>query len=124
LIVTDLRGRRQRRRMNMKLGLASFALAAALPIAGCVIIVDDDGAPPPERFGPDCDCPHECINPMNETCWHDEGGCAHDDADGDGLDDADEQDLGTDPENADTDGDGRGDGDEVAAGTDPLDCTC
>ena len=99
--------------------MASAALAAAF-LSGCIIIVDDTA----EHFGPDCDCPHECINPMSETCWHDEGGCAHDDADGDGLDDADEQDLGTDPGAFDTDGDGAGDGDEVAAGTDPLDCTC
>jgi len=43
-----------------------------------------------------------------------------DDADGDGLTDAEEADLGTDPADADTDDDGVNDGDEVAAGTDPL----
>ncbi|MCC7022440.1 MAG: hypothetical protein IT338_06415 [Thermomicrobiales bacterium] len=42
------------------------------------------------------------------------------DTDGDGLTDADEAQLGTDPTLADTDGDGIGDGEEVAAGTDPL----
>lgn len=43
------------------------------------------------------------------------------DTDGDGLTDAQEQDLGTDPENADTDGDGLTDGEEVNDyGTDPL----
>jgi hypothetical protein len=43
------------------------------------------------------------------------------DADGDGITDADEHALGTDPNAADSDGDGVGDGDEVRAGTDPLD---
>ena len=43
------------------------------------------------------------------------------DADGDGLTNQDEADLGTDPEDADTDDDGLNDGDEVAIGTDPLD---
>lgn len=44
------------------------------------------------------------------------------DTDGDGLNDADEDNVyGTDPNNADTDGDGFDDGDEVAAGSDPLD---
>jgi Tol biopolymer transport system component len=41
------------------------------------------------------------------------------DTDGDGLTDADEADLGTDPARADTDGDGVSDGAEVLAGTDP-----
>ncbi|MBQ7189488.1 MAG: hypothetical protein IJR99_08755 [Kiritimatiellae bacterium] len=43
------------------------------------------------------------------------------DTDGDGLLDAQEEQLGTDPRNADTDGDGIGDGDEVdSEGTNPL----
>ncbi len=42
------------------------------------------------------------------------------DGDGDGLEDHEEEALGTDPEDADTDGDGWSDGDEVAAGTNPL----
>ena len=42
------------------------------------------------------------------------------DSDGDGLDDAVESALGTDPLVWDTDGDGVSDGEEVAAGTDPL----
>lgn len=43
------------------------------------------------------------------------------DTDGDGLTDAEEAELGTDPMNADTDGDGLTDGDEVNNyGTDPL----
>jgi len=45
------------------------------------------------------------------------------DADGDGIPDADEAALGTDPNNADTDGDGLGDGVELLAETDPLDPT-
>jgi hypothetical protein len=43
------------------------------------------------------------------------------DADGDGLTNAREAELGTDPQDADTDSDGVGDGAEVDAGTDPLD---
>ncbi len=43
------------------------------------------------------------------------------DSDGDGVSDADELGLGTDPYKMDTDGDGRGDGEERATGTDPLD---
>jgi hypothetical protein len=42
------------------------------------------------------------------------------DSDGDGLTDAEESLLGTDPFNSDTDGDGYGDGVEVEAGYDPL----
>lgn len=43
------------------------------------------------------------------------------DSDGDGLTDAEEDLLGTDPNNADSDGDGLGDGDEVNTyGTNPL----
>ena len=42
------------------------------------------------------------------------------DTDGDGLTDAEEADLGTDPELADTDADGLTDFEEVEAGTDPL----
>lgn len=43
------------------------------------------------------------------------------DADGDGLTDAEEAELGTDPARPDTDGDGYRDGDEVAEGSDPRD---
>lgn len=42
------------------------------------------------------------------------------DTDGDGLSDAEETNLGTDPNLADTDGDGYDDGFEVDAGTDPV----
>jgi len=43
------------------------------------------------------------------------------DSDGDGLLDGEEVSGGTDPTNADTDGDLIADGDEIAGGTDPLD---
>jgi peroxiredoxin len=43
------------------------------------------------------------------------------DSDNDGLDDATEYDLGTDPDNADSDGDGFDDGDEFEQGADPTD---
>ena len=43
------------------------------------------------------------------------------DRDGDGLTDAEEADLGTDPDAVDTDADGYSDGDEANAGTDPTD---
>jgi hypothetical protein len=46
-----------------------------------------------------------------------------DDRDGDGLSNSAEEELGTDPENADTDGDGTGDFNEVRFGSDPLDPT-
>lgn len=51
------------------------------------------------------------------------GGGVRPDADGDGLEDAEEILLGTDPENPDTDGDGLPDGWEVGHGLDPLDGT-
>ena len=47
-------------------------------------------------------------------------GCAASDADSDGLSDAEEGELGTDPNDEDTDRDGLSDGDEVELGTDPL----
>jgi len=46
------------------------------------------------------------------------------DSDGDGLSDAYEAMLGTDPFNPDTDGDGFSDGVEVASGSDPLNPAC
>jgi YD repeat-containing protein len=46
------------------------------------------------------------------------------DSDGDGLSDAQEAILGTDPFNPDTDGDGFSDGVEVASGSDPLNPAC
>lgn len=49
------------------------------------------------------------------------GGGGSVDYDGDGLSDAEEAELGTDPQDGDSDDDGWFDGDEVDAGTDPLD---
>ena len=46
------------------------------------------------------------------------------DSDGDGLSDALEITLGTDPFNSDSDGDGFSDGVEVASGSDPLNSSC
>lgn len=46
---------------------------------------------------------------------------AYPDSDGDGLDDPEEAELGTDPQNPDSDGDGLSDGVEFEAGLDPLD---
>ena len=54
--------------------------------------------------------------PANDDDDDDEGA----DTDGDGLSDADEATLGTDPTLADTDGDGLDDGEEVDLGTDPV----
>ncbi|MHC4391253.1 MAG: hypothetical protein ACYS22_08035, partial [Planctomycetota bacterium] len=51
----------------------------------------------------------------------DDGDSRTDDADGDGLTDAEEVELGTDPTMADTDGDGLEDGQEIAHNLDPLD---
>ena len=47
-------------------------------------------------------------------------GCADKDTDEDGLTDLEEEELGTDPENADSDGDGLSDSEELDEGTDPL----
>ena len=53
-------------------------------------------------------------------CSDDEGGDANADSDEDGLTDAEEEALGTDPANADSDGDGFDDGIEIDAGTNPM----
>ncbi|MEZ4241541.1 MAG: hypothetical protein R3F59_36410 [Myxococcota bacterium] len=47
--------------------------------------------------------------------------CTTGDADGDGLTDADELAIGTDPDDMDSDDDGLSDADELVRGTDPLD---
>jgi hypothetical protein len=57
----------------------------------------------------------------DDTCGDGTGDACDADDDDDGLDDAEELLLGTNPIVADTDGDGFADGAEVAAGTDPTD---
>jgi len=59
-----------------------------------------------------------CPSQVPET---DPGCDAESDADGDGLDDCAEAELGTDPERDDTDGDGFADAEEVECVSDPLD---
>lgn len=65
-------------------------------------------------------CPTVSNPSQTDTDQDTEGDACDLDDDGDGLSDADEVLLGTDPLNADTDGDGIDDGAEVAAGTDPT----
>lgn len=78
---------------------------------------DGDGVPDDED-----NCP-ETSNPRQEDLDRDGIGDACDpDADGDGLDEREESDAGTDPLDPDTDDDGLLDGDEVDTHeTDPLD---
>jgi hypothetical protein len=76
---------------------------------------DSDGV------GDACDnCPVDPNADQANLDDDDLGDVCDDDIDGDGLTQAEETILGTDPLLFDTDGDGLGDGDEVAAGTDPF----
>jgi len=61
------------------------------------------------------------IEAKSAECLEDSGLMGGDDTDGDGLEDAIEDCIGTDPALVDTDGDGLGDGDETEVHTDPLD---
>jgi hypothetical protein len=75
----------------------------------------NDGEPPSERltFG------DRTGGGGDQTVSPDRASCTKtDDSDCDGLSDADEKTIGTDPHNADTDGDGKLDGDEVGADPD------
>ncbi len=87
---------------------------AALVLAGCArsdlpaLPTGSGLAEPPDVEGP------------GGTKNGSKGGTADADRDGDGLTDAEEADLGTDPDLADTDGDGWEDGEEVAGNTDPT----
>lgn len=90
----------------------------------CVECLDDDDC---GGLEPTCDqgtstC--ECVAQATETCGDgdddDCNGVIDDDcdADGDGLPDTEEEELGTDPNDADSDNDGAIDGDEVLPGAD------
>ena len=88
-----------------------IALAAMVTLGGC----QDGGVPGPAQEG---------------GFWGDfwdanvggaGGGAGSPDSDGDGLSDAEEQKLGSNPSKPDSDGDGWVDGDEVDQYTDPVD---
>lgn len=80
--------------------------------AGCLGSDEDSDAIQAEPCAPD---DIACLCEYDQSCIDEQV-----DADGDGLFDASEQEIGTDINNPDTDGDGVGDGVEVAAGTNPL----
>lgn len=102
----------------MRLPLLVIALASFS--SSCVVVVSD--VDPPSAFGPDDDCPRECINPADESCWHEPGSCGDDaDVDADGVSGDDEVARGTDPADADSDDDGDDDGTELACASDALD---
>jgi hypothetical protein len=87
--------------------------------------VDDDGASGVDDAGELCP-PNpggfpQPIPGSDDRCGDGIGDVCDEDDDGDGLSDAEEAALGTDPLLADTDGDGFDDGTEVAVGTDPRD---
>jgi len=66
-------------------------------------------------------CPQDPNPGQTDTDGDGAGDACDSDIDGDGLDNATEQSLGTDPVNPDSDGDGLGDGEEVNLyATDPL----
>ncbi len=90
--------------MLVRLGAALFVVVVN---AGCVVIAWDpwDACP----FGPR----------DSGRCRGDPDGTADDD--GDGLSDAEEEQLGLDPEARDSDDDGDDDGTEVDCSSDPLD---
>ncbi|WP_010227835.1 T9SS type B sorting domain-containing protein [Gillisia marina] len=77
----------------------------------------------PDTDGDGIDDGDEVANetdPLNPCDPDNSGANCNTDADNDGLTNAEEETLGTDPNNADTDGDGINDGDEVNNETDPL----
>jgi MYXO-CTERM domain-containing protein len=88
---------------------------------------DHDGHDSEDHDGEDCDdaddsvypgAPEEEADGIDQDCTGADAGV---DSDGDGLDDEDELDFGTDIDREDTDGDGLSDGEEVhGTGTDPT----
>ncbi len=69
----------------------------------------------------DSDCDGDLVDGFEDGDGDGVPDCVDDDLDGDGLTNAEEEALGTDPEDADTDDDGMDDGTEVENGADPLD---
>lgn len=104
---------------RMRLLMFLIVLVIVL-VPSCVIVVADVDRP--QGFGPDDACPNECINPGDESCWHEPGSCGDDaDFDDDRVLGRDEVELGTDPADPDSDDDGDDDGDELECASDPLD---
>ncbi len=97
-----------------------FLTSSVLTLAACSGGSSDDGSTD-DGNGDDADSDGDGISDAEEE----ELGLDPDsaDSDGDGLDDADELDRGTDPLKIDTDGDGYRDSDEITEGKDPLDAT-
>lgn len=88
--------------------LVFLAACAATPLptpVGTGGTIPSDGSPPPDDGGGP-------VEPATDPTR---------DADGDGLTDLEEAELGTDPEAADTDGDGYDDAAELDGNTDPTD---
>ncbi len=86
------------------LGAGSLAVNTGVTIGG--LAIDQRGSPRPGGGAPDI------------GAFEDQVG--NDDPDGDGLTNAQEYALGTDPNNIDTDGDGYNDATEVLNGSDPT----
>jgi hypothetical protein len=105
----------------MRFALALICSLLTLWLSGCSCNTENqsdggvlDGEPPSERliFG-------DHTSGGDQTVSVDRASCTKtDDSDCDGLSDADEKTIGTDPHSADTDGDGKLDGDEVGADPD------
>ncbi|MDX1688983.1 MAG: thrombospondin type 3 repeat-containing protein [Candidatus Promineifilaceae bacterium] len=77
---------------------------------------DGDGVPDGED-----NCPNTANADQTDTDGDGQGNACDPDDDNDGLSDAEEAELGTDPLDADTDDDGFTDEEEITAGSDPLD---
>ncbi len=91
---------------------------AIVPAGSYNVEVSDPAAPPPylpfSIFG------RNVVQPIETVLANLYPSAIITDTDGDGISDADEEALGTNPNNADTDGDGIPDNVEIAYGTDPL----
>lgn len=97
-------------------GYGSTPFVACHPADAAKLYGDcDDVDPSVHPGGADAD-----VDGRDQDCDGFDGPVEPVDSDGDGLYDAVEGTLGTDPLDPDTDGDGWGDGDEHTAGSDPL----